>query len=131
MRRKAWVPQGWLGLSCDNTPREDLVSDGFYIGHSALERLSGAFKNEADDLGEQLAKFKPKADSEAIHDGFGFLTESEEVTTAYIDLADHMTTAIQGLQEHLYEMADNLSNNSRNTAAAEHALEGLFKGDNA
>jgi hypothetical protein len=31
-----------------NTQREDLVSDGFYLGHSALERLSGAFKKEAD-----------------------------------------------------------------------------------
>lgn len=107
------------------------MSDGFYIGHSALERLSGAFKKEADELGEQLAKFKPKTDSEAIHDGFGFLTESEEVTTAYIDLAENMTKAIQGLQEHLYEMADNLSDNSHNTNAAEHALEGLFKGEKA
>ena len=107
------------------------MSDGFYIGHSALERLSGAFKKEADELGEQLAKFKPKTDSEAIHDGFGFLTESEEVTTAYIELADHMTKAIQGLQEHLYDMADNLSDNSHNTTAAEHALEGLFKGESA
>lgn len=25
------------------------MSDGFYIGHSALERLSSAFKGEADD----------------------------------------------------------------------------------
>ncbi|MGN9761248.1 hypothetical protein [Streptomyces sp. SD31] len=107
------------------------MSDGFYIGHSALERLSGAFKREADELGEQLTKFKPKTDAEAIHDGFGFLTESEEVTTAYIDLADHMTKAIQGLQEHLYEMADNLSDNSRNTSAAEHTLEDLFKGEKA
>lgn len=107
------------------------MSDGFYIGHSALERLSGAFKKEADELGEQLARFKPKTDSEAIHDGFGFLTESEEVTTAYIDLADHMTKAIERLQEHLYEMADNLSDNSRNTTASEHALEDVFKGKNA
>ncbi len=107
------------------------MSDGFCIGHSALERLSGAFKKEGDELGEQLASFKPKTDAEAIHDGFGFLTESEEVTNAYIELADHMTKAIQGLQEHLYEMADNLSNNSHNTGAAERALEDLFKGKNA
>ncbi|MGW1958237.1 hypothetical protein ACWCPI_36750 [Streptomyces sp. NPDC001920] len=107
------------------------MSDGFYIGHSALGRLSGAFKREADALGEQLAKFKPKTDAEAIHDGFGFLTESEEVTTAYIDLAEHMTKAIRGLQEHLYDMADNLSANSRNTAAAENALADLFKGKSA
>ncbi|MFJ7078171.1 hypothetical protein [Streptomyces sp. NPDC098781] len=106
------------------------MSDGFYIGHSALERLSGAFKKEADELGERLAKFRPKTDGEAIHDGFGFLTESEEVTTAYIDLADHMTRAVQGLQDHLYDMADNLSDNSHNTASAEHALEDLFKGRN-
>ncbi len=118
-------------MSRGNTQREDFVSDGFYIGHSALERLSSAFKKEADDVGEQLAKFKPKTDAEAIHDGFGFLTESEEVTTAYIDLADHMTEAIQGLQEHLYDMADNLSDNSHNTAVAEHALEDLFKGQSA
>jgi hypothetical protein len=118
-------------VSRDNTKREDLVSDGFYIGHSALEMLSGAFKKEADELGEQLAKFKPKTDSEAIHDGFGFLTESEEVTTAYIDLADHMTKAIQGLQDHLYDMAGNLSDNSHNTGAAERALEDQFKGKSA
>ncbi|WP_327353053.1 hypothetical protein [Streptomyces sp. NBC_01304] len=107
------------------------MPDGFYIGHSALEKLSGAFTKEADALGEQLAKFKPKTDGEAIHDGFGFLTESEEVTTAYIDLADHMTKAIQGLQDHLYEVAGKLSDNSHNTGAAEHALEDLFKGQSA
>lgn len=118
-------------MSRGNTQREGLVPDGFYIGHSALERLGRAFKEEADELGEQLAKFKPKTDSEAIHDGFGFLTESEEVTTAYIDLADHMTKAIQGLQDHLYDMADKLSDNSHNTEAAEHALEDLFKGKSA
>ncbi len=78
-----------------------------------------------------MARFKPKTDAEAIHDGFGFLTESEEVTTAYIDLAEHMTEAIRGLQEHLYDMADSLSDNSRNTAAGENALEGLFKGRGA
>ncbi|MFE9024434.1 hypothetical protein ACFYNL_38620 [Streptomyces sp. NPDC007808] len=107
------------------------MSDGFYVGRSALEKLSGAFKKEADQLGEQLARFKPRTDAEAIHDGFGFLTESEEVTTAYIDLAEHMTKAVQGLQDHLYDMADNLSDNSRNTAAAENALADLFKGRSA
>ncbi|MFC7308678.1 hypothetical protein ACFQVC_31235 [Streptomyces monticola] len=104
------------------------MADGFYIGHSALESLSSAFSREADTLGEELAKFKPKTDAEAIHDGFGFLTESEEVTSAYIELAQHMTKAIEGLQEHAYDIADNLTKNSHNTAGAERALEEQFKG---
>jgi len=104
------------------------VSDEFYIGHSALEKLSSAFSREADVLGEQLAKFKPKTDAEAIHDGFGFLTESEEVTSAYIDLAEHMTKAIEGLQEHAYAIADNLTKNSHNSVGAERAIEEQFKG---
>ncbi|MDI3388306.1 hypothetical protein QIS99_19160 [Streptomyces sp. B-S-A8] len=104
------------------------MTDEFYIGHNALEKLSGAFSREADLLGEQLAKFKPKTDSEAIHDGFGFLTESEEVTSAYIELAEAMTKAIEGLQEHAYAVGDNLDKNSHNSAAADKAIEEQFKG---
>ncbi|MDI3407193.1 hypothetical protein [Streptomyces cavernicola] len=104
------------------------MSDEFYIGHSALEKLSGAFSREADLLGEELAKFKPKTDSEAIHDGFGFLTESEEITSAYIELAEQMTKAIEGLQQHAYDIADNLDKNSRNTVGADRAIEEQFKG---
>ncbi len=104
------------------------MSDEFYIGHSALEDLSREFRNRAESMGEQLAKFKPKTDSEAIHDGFGFLTESEEITSSYIELANSMREAVEGLQEHLDDIADGLKNNNRNTENADEAIEEMFKG---
>ncbi|EST23160.1 hypothetical protein N566_25950 [Streptomycetaceae bacterium MP113-05] len=101
----------------------------FYISSDALESLSKDFDTEADKLGEELAKFKPKTDSEAIHDGFGFLTESDEVTSAYIDLANHTTQAVEGLQRHLNDIADGIKDNSSNTKKADEELEDLFNGE--
>lgn len=104
------------------------MSDEFYIGHSALEELSREFGKRAESLGEQLAKFKPKTDSEAIHDGFGILTESEEITSSYIELADSMREAVEGLQTHLDDISDGLKQNNKNTEAADEAIEDMFKG---
>lgn len=104
------------------------MSDEFYISHQALESLSKAFNNEADQIGEELAKFKPKTDGEAIHDGFGMLTESKEVTSSYIDLSAHISGAVAGLQRHLHQIADSLDKNAANTERADEAMSNLFNG---
>lgn len=101
----------------------------FYIGHSALQGLSQDFRKQADELGEELAKFKPKTDSEAIHDGFGFLTESEEVTQAYIQLAENMTKSVEGLERHLHDISDKLKQNAANTERADETMKGIFDGE--
>jgi hypothetical protein len=104
------------------------MSDEFYIEHEAVAGLANEFRTRAEDLGEELAKFKPKTDGEAIHDGFGVLTESDEVTTAYIDLADTVHKSVRGLQKHLDDIADGLKRNASNTRKSDEAMEDLFKG---
>jgi hypothetical protein len=104
------------------------LPDEFYIKPTAVEGLAKEFRTRAEDLGEQLAKFKPKTDGEAIHDGFGVLTESEEVTSAYIDLADKVRDSVEGLQKHLDAIADGLKKNASNTEKSDETMENLFKG---
>lgn len=104
------------------------MSDEFYIEHDSVAGLAKEFRKRAEGLGDQLAKFKPKTDSEAIHDGFGVLTESEEVTSAYIALANSMRESVEGLQKHLDDIADGLKHNATNTRKSDEAMEDLFKG---
>lgn len=104
------------------------MPDEFYIEHDAVAGLAKEFRTQAEELGDQLAKFKPKTDGEAIHDGFGLLTESEEVTSAYIKLANDMSKSVEGLQKHLDSIADGLKRNASNSEKSDEAMENLFKG---
>jgi hypothetical protein len=104
------------------------MSDEFFISRDGLHSLSRAFNSEAEKIGEELAKFKPKTDGEAIHDGFGVLTESEQVTASYIDLAAHISAAVSGLQRHLHAIADGIDKNAANTEAADEKMSHLFNG---
>lgn len=101
---------------------------GFHIDPGEMRKFAKSFEDRAQELGEALAKFKPKTDAEAIHDGFGMLTESEEVTSAYIELSEDMESTIKGLQKHLDKIADGIKENAKNTEAADEALSGIFRG---
>ncbi|OEU85303.1 hypothetical protein DB35_15860 [Streptomyces abyssalis] len=101
---------------------------GFHIDPGEMAKFAKSFEERAQELGEALAKFRPKTDAEAIHDGFGMLTESEEVTSAYIELSGDMEKTVEGLQKHLGKIADGIKQNAKNTEAADEALSGIFKG---
>lgn len=101
---------------------------GFNIDPGEMAKFAKSFERRAEDLGEALAKFKPKTDSEAIHDGFGVLTESEEITSAYIELSSDMEKTVTALQKHLDKIAEGIKQNAKNTEAADEALSGIFKG---
>ncbi|OEV08809.1 uncharacterized protein YukE [Streptomyces sp. Amel2xB2] len=100
---------------------------GFHIDPGEMAKFAKSFEQRAQELGEALAKFKPKTDAEAIHDGFGIMTESEEVTSAYIELSGDMEKTVEGLQKHLDKIADGIKQNAKNTEAADEALSGIFK----
>lgn len=55
------------------------------------------------------------------------MTESEEVTSAYIELSGDMEKTVEGLQKHLDKIADGIKQNAKNTEAADEALSGIFK----
>jgi uncharacterized protein YukE len=99
----------------------------FHVDPGEMAKFAKSFEERAKELGEALAKFKPKTDGEAIHDGFGMLTESEEVTSAYIELSGDMAKTVERLQKHLDKIADGIKQNAKNTEAADEALSGMFK----
>lgn len=93
-----------------------------------MAKFAKSFEQQAQELGEALAKFKPKTDAEAIHDGFGVMTESDEITSAYIELSTDMSKTVEGLQKHLDKIADGIKRNAKNTEAADESLSDMFKG---
>ncbi|WP_406477152.1 hypothetical protein [Streptomyces platensis] len=100
----------------------------FYIDPQELDKLAKAFESRAYDLSSAIKTFRSKTDAEQIHDGFGFLTESEEVTSAYIELSSDMTESLGKLARHLDDVSRSLDKNSKNSQAADEALEEMFKG---
>ncbi|MFG2193552.1 hypothetical protein [Streptomyces sp. NPDC048639] len=103
----------------------------FYIDPPELTKLAGAFDSRAYDLTSAIKDFRSQTDAEQIHDGFGFLTESEDVTSAYIELASDVATSLDNLARHFDEIGQSLKDNAKNSEAADEALEGIFKGERA
>nr|WP_202539614.1 hypothetical protein [Streptomyces sp. SID8379] len=99
-----------------------------YIDESGLKKLGKSFEAYAYDLESYIKEFSSKTGSEQIHDGFGVLTESEEVTSAYIDLAEHMVNSLGNLQRHLDDIGAGIRENANNTESADDAMADLFNG---
>jgi len=104
------------------------MSGDFSLEPQELVKLANAFDTRAYDLASAVKSFQSKTGAEQIHDGFGLLTESEEVTSAYVELAAEMAVAMGGLARHLDEMGQALKGNAKNSEVADDALAGLFKG---
>ncbi|MFD8565971.1 hypothetical protein [Streptomyces sp. NPDC057694] len=105
------------------------MADGMYIDGSELKRLGKSFEACAYDLESYARKFSSRTGSEQIHDGFGVLTESEEVTSAYIELGEHMVKSLGNLQRHLDGIGAAMSDNASNTQSADDAMADQFHGD--
>jgi Ni,Fe-hydrogenase maturation factor len=116
-------------IIADSSHLGESVPDDMYIDESELAKLGKSFETHAYDLEQYLKDFKKTTGSEAIHDGFGVLTESEEVTSAYIELAEHMANALGDLHRHLDGMGAGMRDNAKNTEAADDAMAEMFKGD--
>jgi methyl-accepting chemotaxis protein len=104
------------------------MSGDFYLDPQELAKLAGAFDTRAYDLASAVRAFQGTTGAEQIHDGFGLLTESEEVTSAYVDLAAGMVESLGNLARNFEGLSQALKDNARNSEAADDALAGLFKG---
>ncbi|MET8077207.1 hypothetical protein [Streptomyces sp. NPDC005303] len=104
------------------------MSGDFSLDPQELAKLAGAFDTRAYDLASAVREFERTTGAEQIHDGFGFLTESEEVTSAYVELAAGMVESLGNLARHLDEVSHALQDNAKNSKASDEALAGLFKG---
>jgi uncharacterized protein YukE len=98
-----------------------------YIDEGELKKLAKSFETYATDLESYLKTFKGATDAETIHDGFGVLTESEEVTSAYVELSEHMSKALGNLTRHLDGIGSNIRQHAHNTEAADDAMADTFK----
>jgi acetyl/propionyl-CoA carboxylase alpha subunit len=104
------------------------MSGDFYLHPQELAKLGSAFGTRAYDLASAVESFQAKTGSEHIHDGFGFLTESEQATTAYIELAAETAVRLGELARHFDEVGQALKANAKNSETADDTLAEVFKG---
>ncbi|MGX1762865.1 hypothetical protein ACWIG5_39245 [Streptomyces lydicus] len=96
------------------------------VDAAALTKLSKSFESHGSDLESYIKEFQGKTDSEVIHDGFGVLTESEEVTSAYIEMSTDMVATLHKLRKHLDQISQGLHQVQRNTTATDESLSACF-----
>ncbi|MEU8783894.1 hypothetical protein [Streptomyces sp. NPDC048637] len=102
------------------------------MNEAALSRLAKSFEAYGSDLESYVNEFQSKTDSEVIHDGFGVLTESEEVTSAYIEMSTEMVESLNALRQHLDHVSDGLRTVQRNATETDESLAtGFGKGRSA
>ncbi|MFC8363253.1 hypothetical protein ACFUIY_25675 [Streptomyces griseorubiginosus] len=104
------------------------MSENFYLDARELGQLAGAFDTRARDLASAVKAFERGAGAEQIHDGFGLLTESAEVTSTYVDLAAEMVEGLGGLARQFEAVSQAVQDNARNSELADDALAGLLEG---
>jgi uncharacterized protein YukE len=108
-----------------------MTDDGTsYIEPSEVRKLAKSFETHAYDLKEHLKKFKAETGEEAITDGFGVLTESKEVTTAYISYSNDVASAMEAVHKHLDAVGEALRDITRNTEISDEDASVLFGGKN-
>lgn len=104
-----------------------MADDGTaYYEPGAGRSLAQKFEMQAYDLRAYLKKFEAETGEEAITDGFGILTESAEVTSAYISYAADVASAMKVVHEHLDGIADALRKVNKDTETTDDDLAILF-----
>lgn len=104
------------------------MSGDFSLDPRELGKLAGAFGSRAYDLASAVKSFQGAAGAERIHDGFGFLTESEEATSAYVELAAGMVESLGNLARQFDSVSQALKDNAKNSEAADRDLAAMFQG---
>ncbi|KUM67713.1 hypothetical protein [Streptomyces curacoi] len=103
------------------------MADGeAFYAEGAGRGLAKQFELQAYDLRAYLKKFENETGEEAISDGFGLLTESDEVRNAYIEYSTTAASAMKALHEHLDAIADALRKVNKNTEVNDEDLAVLF-----
>ncbi|TJZ52761.1 hypothetical protein FCH28_16355 [Streptomyces piniterrae] len=97
-----------------------------YVDHDELMKLARSFEQHSYDLEKTLQKFKAETGEEAITDGFGVLTESEEVTSAYVEYSADVASAVKAMYVHLDEIGAALKQVGTNTETNDHGVGALF-----
>ncbi|WP_255305935.1 hypothetical protein [Streptomyces sp. Wb2n-11] len=108
-----------------------MADDVPFYADDAGRKLARKFEMHAYDVRAHLKKFKDETGEEAISDGFGFLTESDEVRSAYVDYSTSAAEAMKAVHEHLDAIADALRKVNSNTEVTDDDVAALFgkKGD--
>ncbi|MFD5396726.1 hypothetical protein ACFWJW_21195 [Streptomyces sp. NPDC127097] len=96
------------------------------VDAAALARLSKSFESHGSDLESYIKEFQGKTDSEVIHDGFGVLTESEEVTSAYIEMSTDMVETLHQLRKHIDQISQGLRQVQQNATTTDETLSTGF-----
>lgn len=89
-------------------------------------KLAKSFEQHSYDLESTLKKFVAETGEEAISDGFGVLTESEEVTSAYIEYSTDVAGAMKSIYTHLDAIGAGLKQVTANTEANDQGVGALF-----
>ncbi|MEU3986787.1 hypothetical protein OG301_22595 [Streptomyces platensis] len=97
-----------------------------FVDHAELMKLAKSFEQHSYDLESTLKKFVAETGEEAISDGFGVLTESEEVTSAYIEYSTDVAGAMKSIYTHLDAIGAGLKQVTANTEANDQGVGALF-----
>lgn len=103
-----------------------MADDTTYLADNAGRNLAKKFEMQAYDLRSYLKEFESKTGEEAITDGFGLLTESDEVNAAYIGYSKGAVEAIKFIHEYLDLIADSLRKVNDNTKTTDEGMAALF-----
>lgn len=99
-----------------------------YVDPDRMKKLAKSFESHAYDLQSYMKTFHSKTGEEAITDGFGLLTESEEINAAYIGYSDDVREAMDAVYRHLDAIGAALRQVTKNTEATDEDLTVLFGG---
>ncbi|WP_052869289.1 hypothetical protein [Streptomyces niger] len=97
-----------------------------HVNHGELVKLARSFETHSYDLASYLKAFTADTGEEVISDGFGVLTESEEVTSAYNDYSSDVTSAVKVIHAHLDAIGAALREVTKTTHAYDKDVEALF-----
>lgn len=103
-----------------------MADDTAYYADNAGRNLARKFELQAYDLRAFLKTFENETGEEAITDGFGVLTESQEVTTAYLEYSAEAIRAMTLVHRHLDDIADALKQVNANTEIGDQEVAALF-----
>jgi hypothetical protein len=106
-----------------------MADDAPYYADGAGRSLAKKFELQAYDLRAYLKKFRDETGEEAISDGFGLLTESDETRNAYIEYSTTAAAAMKAVHEHLDKLADALRKVNQNTEVNDQDVAELFGKD--
>lgn len=103
-----------------------MPDDAPFYAPDVGRNLARKFELQAYDLRAHLKKFMDDTGEESISDGFGFLTESDELRTEYVAYSTDAADAMKLLHQYLDAVADSLRKVNGNTEVTDEGVAVLF-----